>query len=224
MSAVDTSSNEGTLSDPASATTEAADTTPPAKVTGLTATAVSTSQIDLTWDANSESDLDHYNIYRDGTYIDSTTLTSYSDTGLSADTTYTYEVSAVDTSGNEGTLSDPASATTEDSTNTMHVQDVYLWLDKQAGPWEDIGVEATIVDSNGNPLGGVTVDLQLDTPEGSTLTSTATTDSSGVASVIFDKASRTSGTYTGTVTGLYLSGYTWNDSADVGNPGTLTTS
>jgi len=202
----------------------AGDTTPPAKVTGLTATAVSTSQIDLVWDANSESDLDHYNIYRDGALIDSTTLTSYSDTGLSAGTTYTYEVSAVDTSGNEGTLSDPASATTEESTNTMHVQDVYLWLHNTRGPWEDIGVEVTVVDGSGNPLGGVTVDMQLETPEGSTLTATATTDSSGVASTVFDKASRTSGTYTGTATGLTLSGYTWDTTADVETSDTLTTS
>ncbi len=88
------------------------DTTPPAQVTGLTATAVSSSQIDLSWNANTETDLSHYNIYRDGVYLTQTTSTTFSDTGLSASTSYTYEVSAVDTSGNEGLKSSPASATT----------------------------------------------------------------------------------------------------------------
>lgn len=88
------------------------DNTPPAQVTGLSATAVSESQIDLVWDANSELDLDHYNIYRDGVKIAEISETSYSDTGLSPETSYTYEVSAVDTSSNEGLLSDQAIATT----------------------------------------------------------------------------------------------------------------
>ncbi|MFW5935924.1 MAG: S8 family serine peptidase, partial [Candidatus Hadarchaeota archaeon] len=223
VSAVDTSGNEGNKSDPASATTFEEDTTPPAKVTNLTATAVSSSQIDLAWDANTEDDLDHYNIYRDDNFIDSTTSTSYSDTGLSSNTTYTYEVSAVDTSGNEGERSDPASATTEEGA-TMHVEDVYLWLDRTRGPWEDIGVEVTVVDSDGNGVSDVAVDIQLDTPEGKTLTGTATTDSSGVASTIFDKASRTSGEYNGTVTDLTHSSYTWDTSADVETLDTLNTS
>jgi hypothetical protein len=40
--------------------------------------------------------------------------TAYNDRGLSPGTTYSYEVSAIDTSGNEGLKSDPASATTSE--------------------------------------------------------------------------------------------------------------
>ena len=117
VSAVDTNGNEGAKSTTVSATTLApADTMPPAQVTGLTATAVSGSQIDLSWIANTEPDLDHYNIYRDGVFITQTNTTSFSDMGLTSETTYTYEVSAVDTSGNEGIKSTPASATTLDIT------------------------------------------------------------------------------------------------------------
>ncbi len=211
------------LVDAEAAASTVEDTTPPVKVTGLTATAVSSSQIDLTWDANNEDDLDHYNIYRDGSCIDSTTSASYSDTGLSLNTTYTYEVSAVDTSGNEGEKSDPASATTEEN-DTMHVQDVNLSLDRTRGPWEDIEVEVTVVDSDGNGVSGVTVDIELKTPEDNLLTGTATTDASGVASTIFDKASRTSGEYTGTVIDLTHSSYTWDTSADIETTDTFTTS
>ncbi|MFX1274968.1 MAG: fibronectin type III domain-containing protein [Promethearchaeota archaeon] len=85
---------------------------PPSQVTGLTAVVVSETEINLNWDANMETDFDHYIIYRDGIKITETTLNQYSDTGLVSGMTYTYEVSAVDASGQEGLKSDPVSATT----------------------------------------------------------------------------------------------------------------
>lgn len=87
---------------------------PPEAPQNLTATAVSSSQIDLTWDASVEGDLpvNGYKIFRDDVQIDSTAGTSYSDTGLNPDTLYTYKVSAFDNSGAESPFSDPASATT----------------------------------------------------------------------------------------------------------------
>ncbi|MCH8086490.1 MAG: hypothetical protein IIC81_01420 [Chloroflexi bacterium] len=89
------------------------DTIAPDKVTGLTVTTNGSSQLDLAWAANNESDLDNYNIYRDSVFVTTSTTNSYSDTGLNAATTYTYEVSAVDTSTNEGTKSDAVSGTTD---------------------------------------------------------------------------------------------------------------
>jgi fibronectin type 3 domain-containing protein len=98
-----------------------ADTEPPAKVSGVTVTTVSDSQLNISWTANNESDLDHYNVYRSTTQgfepssdnlIASPTTNSYSDAGLTASTTYYYRIAAVDTSGNEGTASDGASGTT----------------------------------------------------------------------------------------------------------------
>ncbi|MGK7390173.1 MAG: S8 family serine peptidase [Candidatus Cyclobacteriaceae bacterium M2_1C_046] len=90
------------------------DTTAPTQVTGLSATAAGTSQIDLSWDAASDdTGVDYYNIYRNGSLLTTSTTTSYSDLGLSSGTTYSYEVSAVDAAGNEGALSSSASATTD---------------------------------------------------------------------------------------------------------------
>ncbi|MHC4440599.1 MAG: fibronectin type III domain-containing protein, partial [Planctomycetota bacterium] len=100
------------------------DTTPPMIPTGLTATTDlinSSSQINLDWDDNNESDFDHYNVYRSmtaggpyGYYVDSVDISSYSNTELDPGTTYYYVVTAVDTSDNESNDSGEASAATED--------------------------------------------------------------------------------------------------------------
>ena len=94
------------------------DIDPPSTPTGLTATAISSSQINLNWNDNTESDLANYRVYRSTsasgtyTYISQTTTSSYSSTGLSASTTYYYKVSAVDTSSNESPQTSYVSATT----------------------------------------------------------------------------------------------------------------
>ncbi|OQX53079.1 MAG: hypothetical protein B5M48_04035 [Candidatus Omnitrophica bacterium 4484_213] len=89
------------------------DTTAPEKVTGLNVTPVSDSQLDLSW--NPVSDAVKYNIYRDGGYLNSTTATTYSDTGLTPATTYCYKVSAVDQAGNEGPKSERVCGTTKEA-------------------------------------------------------------------------------------------------------------
>ncbi|MDF1538221.1 MAG: lamin tail domain-containing protein [Candidatus Thorarchaeota archaeon] len=90
------------------------DPDPPDQVTGLTATTISMAQIDLSWTANTEPDISHYRVYRDGVLRSQIGTPFYSDVGLAPNTMYTYEVSAVDTSLNEGVKSSPASATTFD--------------------------------------------------------------------------------------------------------------
>jgi hypothetical protein len=89
------------------------DTTPPSTPDNLQATAISASQIDLSWDASTDDvGVTGYRIYRDGTQIDTTASTTYQDTGLSASTAYMYTVSAIDGAGNESYQSLSASATT----------------------------------------------------------------------------------------------------------------
>jgi hypothetical protein len=91
------------------------DTTPPTQVDGLSANAVSDSQIDLTWNAASdpESGIAGYNVYRDGALVANVGGTSYGDTGLSPETTYTYEIAAVNGAGLEGTKSSPVQESTQ---------------------------------------------------------------------------------------------------------------
>jgi chitodextrinase len=95
------------------------DTTPPSVPTGLSATAVSSTQINLSWTASTDNvGVTGYDVFRNGTQVGTTTTTSYQDTGLTADTTYSYTVAAYDAAGNVSAQSTPASATTTTTTTT----------------------------------------------------------------------------------------------------------
>ena len=95
-----------------------ADTTAPSTPTGLSATAVSSSQINLSWTASTDPDNTasqiRYTVYRNGTQVGTTTagVTSYADTGLTASTSYTYTVSASDPSNNTSAQSASVIGTT----------------------------------------------------------------------------------------------------------------
>src|SRR5204863_222196 len=114
VAAYDAAGNLSAQSSPASATTPAPpDTTPPTVPTGLTASAVSSSQINLSWTASSDNvGVSGYRVYRNGTQIATTGATSFANTGLSPSTTYSYTVAAYDAAGNLSAQSSPASATT----------------------------------------------------------------------------------------------------------------
>lgn len=93
-------------------------TTCPATPSGLSATAASSSQIDLSWTDNS-SDESGFKIERKtgsgGTYAEIATVvadvTSYSNTGLTASTTYYYRVRAYSSSGDSNYSSETNAAT-----------------------------------------------------------------------------------------------------------------
>ena len=139
--------------------------TGPAAPTGLTATAVSSDRIDLSWTDNS-GDEDYFSIERslDGSNfseIGTTVLpnvVTYSDTGLTASTTYDYRVAAVN---NDGTsYSGVAGATTHNAGGTpSSVEVASIVLDTvSVGRGQKAG-QATIVvsDDLGNPVEGALV-------------------------------------------------------------------
>lgn len=91
------------------------DTDPPSVPTGLSGNPVSSTQIDLAWNTSTDtggSGLAGYRVYRDGVEVGTTSVESYSDTGLGPDTTYTYTVSAYDNALNESDQSSPVDVTT----------------------------------------------------------------------------------------------------------------
>jgi chitodextrinase/alpha-tubulin suppressor-like RCC1 family protein len=91
------------------------DTDAPTVPTGLGATPVSPAQINLAWTASTDNvAVAAYRVFRDGTFratVNAPTV-SFSDTGLSALTTYSYRVAACDAAGNCSAQSAAVSATT----------------------------------------------------------------------------------------------------------------
>lgn len=89
------------------------DVTAPTIPTPVTATAIATTQIDITWGASTDDvSLSGYRLFRDSVQIATTALLTYSDTGLSASTTYSYTVQAYDWLFNISTTSSTSTATT----------------------------------------------------------------------------------------------------------------
>lgn len=96
--------------------TVATDNTAPTVPTGLSATVISSSQINLTWSASTDAvGVVGYKIWRGGTQVGTSVSLSYLDNNLSALTAYTYTVSAYDAVPNESAQSTSASATTQDA-------------------------------------------------------------------------------------------------------------
>ncbi|HUZ36170.1 MAG TPA: fibronectin type III domain-containing protein [Streptosporangiaceae bacterium] len=80
------------------------DTTPPGAPGAPTVTSLTSSSVGLTWTPASDNvGVVRYDIIRNGTDIGSTTGTSYTDSTVSASTTYTYAITAYDAAGNHTT-------------------------------------------------------------------------------------------------------------------------
>ncbi len=152
--------------------------TPPGVPTGLTATAVSPSRIDLSWNAASGNVVD-YRIERKtgagGTYaqiqVVSGTTTAFQDTGLVASTDYFYQIVACNTAGCSA-YSTEASATTlsgtPNSPTTLSAQGVSTTeIDLQ---WTHDGLLVTHFELERAPGSDPTNFQPLATPSGSART------------------------------------------------------
>src|SRR5262249_30656606 len=126
VEAFDAAGNPSGPSSPAEATTPD-DLEAPTAPTDLQATTISSTEVDLDWTASTDEvagdgytgapdvAVDGYTVYRDGSEVATVDglTTSFADTGLTADTTYTYTVDAFDAAGNHSAPSSPAQATTK---------------------------------------------------------------------------------------------------------------
>src|SRR5204863_9851656 len=88
----------------------------PSTPTGLSATGVTTRQIDVDWTASTDNaGVTHYLVFRDGdpapVAVVGGTSTTLADTGLPAGSHHTYRVQAIDAAGNPSEKSEPATAT-----------------------------------------------------------------------------------------------------------------
>ncbi len=114
VNAIDAAGNTSTSSSILSVTTNAAaDTTAPSVPTGLSASSTTQTATTITWTASTDAvGVTGYDIYKNGTLVGSSVTTSYSVSGLTAGTTYSFTVKARDAAGNVSAASNALSVTT----------------------------------------------------------------------------------------------------------------
>jgi len=94
-----------------------ADTTAPTAPTNLTASGTTQTSTNLSWTASTDNvGVTGYDVYRGTTLLGTVTGTTYTVTGLTASTTYSFTVRAKDAAGNVSTASNSVSVTTLSNT------------------------------------------------------------------------------------------------------------
>jgi chitodextrinase len=112
----DAAGHSSPQSNTATVTTPAApgDTTKPSQPAGLTASATSSSQVNLSWTGSTDNvGVTGYDVYRGAAKLTTVPGTTYSDPGLQPSTSYGYYVVARDAAGNLSPQSNTATATTQ---------------------------------------------------------------------------------------------------------------
>jgi chitodextrinase len=113
VQAVDAAGNLSAASTSASFSTQVADTVAPTVPGQPAASAITASSLTLSWSAASDNyAVTQYVIFRNGVQVGTSSGTSYSDSGLTPSTTYSYAVKASDAAGNVSALSAATAATT----------------------------------------------------------------------------------------------------------------
>ena len=173
---------------------------PPAAPTRLTATPVSTNEIDLSWTASTTSGVT-YAVYRGGVQVATVSGTTYHDTGLAPQTSYKYQVVAIDSAGNQSAGSTAVTATTPAATGTL----VYA-------PTDDATVEINSPTTNFGHSGTLVVDgnAKEDFLLKFNVTATCTITSSQLQVTDSSNPSVAGGTFSTTGTSWSESTVTWN--------------
>jgi chitodextrinase len=90
-----------------------ADSTAPSVPAGLASSNITATGVKIDWTASTDDVVvSGYEVYRDGVKIASPTTNTYTDSGLTAGTNYSYKVSAVDAAGNQSAQSSALTITT----------------------------------------------------------------------------------------------------------------
>ncbi len=115
--------------------TTVADTQPPSAPAGLATARILADSVVLTWNASSDNvGVSGYDIYQNGVLTSLSPTTSFTATGLSPLTTYTFTVAATDASGN---ASAPGTGVTVTTTNIPAFSGICLWLKADTGVTAD---------------------------------------------------------------------------------------
>ena len=193
---------------------------PPTPPTNLSATATSSSAIDLTWQDNS-FDEDGFDIEHSTNGTNFIPLTSvgagvdaYTHTGLTASTTYSYRVNAYNSNG-DSAYTNIASATTQQSGGgvEMHVGSITVSRVALNGNRFRADATITILDGSDQPVSGATVNGDFTGP--TTGSQSGTTDNSGAVLFSSRATKNPAGDWCFAVTDVSQTGATYDSGANV---------
>ncbi|MCX7610367.1 MAG: hypothetical protein N2043_02110 [Ignavibacterium sp.] len=130
VTAVDNKGNESNRSTALYVLT--ADETAPSKPTGVQAI-LSGTEVVIQWNENTEDDVVGYNVYRNGVKINETLIAvpAFVDSNVTEKYSYVYQVTAVDTSGNESIKSDSVSVSIPDMTAPERPENIVVTLNNK---------------------------------------------------------------------------------------------
>jgi len=98
---------------------------PPTAVAALVIDQVTVDSVTIEWQAaNDDIQVEHYQVYRDIGLLDTTTRLSFEEIGLLPDTDYSYNVVAVDSSGQEGPVTSVSARTLPEQPELAPVSDL----------------------------------------------------------------------------------------------------
>jgi len=158
------------------------DTIPPTQPGSLTAVAASATTVNLSWTQSTDNiGVAGYQIFRDGVPVATTSNLSYTDTGRSPSTQYSYTITAFDAAGNNSTAAGPALVTT-------NANSAPVWsLGNRSynnGSAVNISLDGVCTDADGDTItyslvsGSLPTGLALSGARNQTLSGTVTADGS----------------------------------------------
>lgn len=165
VTALDAAGNESNPSNNIAASTLAEpDTQPPTNPSGLQASTITESSVNLSWNASTDNvGVTQYMIYRNGSQIGTTTSLNYTASALASGTTYTFFVLASDAAGNISGQSNAISVTTiipvdtEQPTAPVNLRTTAKTQTSISLTWsastDNVGVTHYLIYQNGSLLG-----------------------------------------------------------------------
>ncbi len=119
--AIDAAGNESAASNAVNFNTSSGvDTQAPSAPTSLSASNITQTTVDLSWNASTDNvGVTGYDVYQGTTNIGNVTGTSANITGLTASTSYTFSIRAIDAAGNESAASNAVNFTTSSGIDTQ---------------------------------------------------------------------------------------------------------
>lgn len=183
------------------------DTEAPTAPASLTSSNVTSSSVDLSWNASTDNvGVTGYDVYKNGSYLATTTSTNYAVTGLTAATTYSFYIKAKDAAANVSSASNTINVTTNEivvGEDQPMVSTIALTVTRSGRKY--YGKSTINVSSNGTPVSNAYVQITWSGAYNGT--SSGYTDALGNYSAT---VSVTSTSLTVTINDITATGYYWD--------------